>query len=109
MVTTIAFLATLLNWPLRLAHAVETAEPADTANFSDTTNGVRAGNDVGSATQKATKAPVSARGSFTHSLPIQVPPGRLGMTPSLALGYDSASVMELPVGVGWQVLCRDVT
>lgn len=103
-VTLIAFLATLFGGPVRVAYAVESAEPADTPNFSDTTNGVRAGGEVASATQRSTKArktPVSARGSFTHSLAIQVPPGRLGMTPSLALGYDSANLAESPVGAGW--------
>ncbi|HVJ88252.1 MAG TPA: SpvB/TcaC N-terminal domain-containing protein, partial [Labilithrix sp.] len=103
-VTLIAFVATLIGGPMRLAHAVEEVEPADTPNFSDSSNGVRSGADVASSTQKsakARKAPVSARCSFVHSLSIQVPPGRLGMTPSLGLGYDSARPTESPVGAGW--------
>ena len=72
-VTLIAFVATLIGGPMRLAHAVEEVEPADTPNFSDSSNGVRSGADVASSTQKsakARKAPVSARGSFVHSLSI---------------------------------------
>jgi len=103
--TIIAFLATLLA-PLRVARAggPEDVEPAETPNFSEHTNGVQAGADDtnGKARMnKSRKAPVSARGTFTHSIPIQVPPGRLGMTPSLSLAYDSGSTAESAVGVGW--------
>lgn len=43
-------------------------------------------------------------GSFTYSLPIVVPPGRLGMQPLLALSYDSAHNDELSsVGFGWSL------
>jgi hypothetical protein len=101
--TTVALLATIA--PVRVARAsAESIEPADTPNFSESTNGVKAAVDSAASTAKATKArkaPVSAKGSFTRSVDIQVPPGRLGMTPSLGLHYDSSSVAESAVGVGW--------
>ncbi|MGB4070012.1 MAG: SpvB/TcaC N-terminal domain-containing protein, partial [Nitrospira sp.] len=51
---------------------------------------------------KVRSVPVSARGTYTTSIPIQVPPGRLGMTPSLALTYDSGAFrQDSAVGAGW--------
>lgn len=101
--TTVAFMATFA--PPRAARAgTENVEPADTPNFSEASNGVKGGAEAASSTAKATKSrktPVSANGSFGHSINIQLPPGRLGMTPSLALRYDSSSVAESAVGVGW--------
>jgi len=104
--TIVSFLATFA--PIRTARATPVGtvgqEPAETPNFHEQTNGVKSGADDASAKARATKsrkAPVSAKGSFTHSIDIQVPPGRLGMTPALALTYDSASVAESAVGVGW--------
>lgn len=100
--TTVVFLATFA--PPRTARALETVEPADTPNFAEASNGVKGGADSAASTTKATKsrkAPVSAKGAFTRSVELQVPPGRLGMTPSLALHYDSSSVAESAVGVGW--------
>jgi RHS repeat-associated protein len=102
--TTIAFLATFA--PPRSARAdnVESKDPGETPNFADATNGVMGGaSDAGSTTKatKGRKAPVSARGGFTNSVQIQVPPGRLGMTPSLALNYDSSTAAESAVGTGW--------
>ncbi|MBS2019518.1 MAG: VCBS repeat-containing protein [Deltaproteobacteria bacterium] len=93
--------------PLRVARAgggAESAEPAETPNFSEHTSGVQAGTTDATTKARSTKsrkAPVSARGTFSHSIPIQVPPGRVGLTPSLALTYDSGSVAESAVGVGW--------
>lgn len=83
---------------------IESAEPAETPNFSESTSGVQGGVEDAAANLKATrsrKAPVSAIGNFTRSVELQVPPGRLGMTPSLALTYDSGSSAESAVGVGW--------
>ncbi len=103
LVTTVAFLAT--SAPVRFAHAgAEGLEAAETPNFSESSSGVAAGGDDAASTAKKTKArsaPVSASGAFTHSIAIQVPPGRLGMTPSLALSYNSGSTTESAVGVGW--------
>lgn len=51
---------------------------------------------------KSRSAPVSSRGTFSKNIPIQVPSGRLGMTPSLALTYDSGAFrQDSPVGAGW--------
>lgn len=110
----VAFLATFA--PIRTAHAVvtdaATAEAAETPNFHEQTSGVKSGADDSSAKARATKsrkAPVSTKGSFTHSIDIQLPPGRVGMTPALALTYDSASVAESAVGVGWSFGAPSIT
>lgn len=51
---------------------------------------------------KARTAPVTNTGAFTTSVPFDLPPGRLGMTPSLGLSYSSdAFRSDSPVGVGW--------
>lgn len=42
-------------------------------------------------------------GNATVSVPIAVPPGRLGMEPHLALSYSSASNANGIVGVGWSL------
>jgi hypothetical protein len=105
LTTTIAFITG--SAPFRFAYATpEQVEAAETPNFSDNRNGVRAGaDDAASAAKKtkARKAPVSASGAFTHSVDIQVPPGRLGMTPTLALSYNSAGTAESAIGVGWSL------
>ena len=110
----VSFLATFA--PIRTAHAVvtdaATAEAAETPNFHEQTSGVKSGADDASAKARATKsrkAPVSAKGSFTHSIDIQLPPGRVGMTPALALTYDSGSVAESAVGVGWSFGAPSIT
>ena len=45
---------------------------------------------------------VTAKGAFTFTLPLAVPPGRAGMVPSLALSYASENGNGL-AGVGWSV------
>ncbi|MBI1945968.1 MAG: hypothetical protein HYS27_09745, partial [Deltaproteobacteria bacterium] len=48
--------------------------------------------------------PVSARGTYTTSIPIALPRGRGEMTPSLALAYDSgAAKADSVVGAGWSL------
>lgn len=42
-------------------------------------------------------------GAVTHSIPIEVPPGRLGMTPKIALVYNSMSKANGAFGLGWDV------
>lgn len=53
----------------------------------------------------STRGGVTSRsGAFTWSFPIEVPPGRLGVQPSLALGYSSqASVYGSSLGAGWSL------
>jgi RHS repeat-associated protein len=41
------------------------------------------------------------RGSATYTLPLVVPPGRLGMEPRLALRYSSSSPLRGGIGAGW--------
>ncbi len=51
---------------------------------------------------KVRTSPVGASGGYTRTLPIRVPPGRSGMTPSLALSYSSANARRTSaVGAGW--------
>jgi RHS repeat-associated protein len=45
---------------------------------------------------------VSATGAFSYRIPIQVPAGRAGMEPQLALKYDSSGPNG-PLGVGWSI------
>jgi Salmonella virulence plasmid 65kDa B protein len=45
---------------------------------------------------------VTPDGAFTYRIPIRVPEGRLGLTPSLALSYNSRSGNGL-LGIGWSV------
>src|SRR5213593_236 len=70
---------------------VENGAVAETYNFQDITPLVRgaAAETSRSGSHKARKVPVSASGSLEHTIAIEVPPGRLGITPSLALSYDS--------------------
>jgi hypothetical protein len=44
----------------------------------------------------------SQTGAFQHRLPIELPPARRGLTPSLALSYDSSTGNGL-AGVGWSL------
>jgi len=45
---------------------------------------------------------VDAAGAFSYHMPIEVPPGRAGMEPHLALAYSSAAGNGA-LGVGWSV------
>lgn len=42
-------------------------------------------------------------GAFTTQIPIETPPGRMGVEPRLALTYSSASGMPGLAGVGWDL------
>lgn len=46
---------------------------------------------------------VTADGTFTYTIPIRVPPGRVGMEPNLALTYSSRAGNG-PIGVGWSLV-----
>ena len=43
-------------------------------------------------------------GSFNSQIPIEVPPGRLGLEPKLALAYSSASTVPDLAGEGWSLV-----
>ncbi|MES1188162.1 MAG: SpvB/TcaC N-terminal domain-containing protein, partial [Myxococcales bacterium] len=45
---------------------------------------------------------VTDRGTAAYTIPIQVPPGRLGMSPSLALRYASVKTNGF-LGIGWSL------
>ena len=88
----------------RAVRAQETAEAQEVFNFTDVSTSTPTpllATGAKNATKQRT-APVSATGSFQTSIPIQVPPGRGDMTPSLALSYDSAAFRsDSAVGAGW--------
>lgn len=42
-------------------------------------------------------------GDASYTIPIEVPPGRLGMQPSLALGYSSSGALRGGLAVGWSL------
>jgi RHS repeat-associated protein len=105
-------LASLLLFPMSPVRA-ETAIQAQTNTY--------AAPDVSSSTLsvahsataanglKAPEVPVSAQGNFQTSVQIVVPPGRAGMTPSLALTYDSGgSKQASTVGAGWSLSISEV-
>src|SRR4051794_35863486 len=53
---------------------------------------------------KVESGKVSATGAFTFQLPIHVPPGRNGTTPSLSLSYSSARANQASAaGSGWEL------
>src|SRR5687767_2205790 len=98
------FLASLIAFPPASVLGYESTDPAERYLFSDESAQAPA-QSLGASNANGLKsrtAPVSNDGSFTWSYPIQLPPGRRGMTPSLALQYSSAGVRRAsPVGAGW--------
>ncbi|MBF0353039.1 MAG: VCBS repeat-containing protein [SAR324 cluster bacterium] len=48
------------------------------------------------------RAEVNPDGSLSYQIPIEIPPGRIGMQPSLALNYHSQSGNGI-AGVGWSL------
>jgi hypothetical protein len=98
--------------PRPVRAATETAAPADSYNCADGNPSLLEAQDTAakSPTAKGRTAPVSTSGSFTSSVPIDVPPGRLGMTPKLQLTYDSASAQQdSSVGAGWSLSIATIT
>lgn len=46
---------------------------------------------------------VDTVGAFTHRVPLDIPPGRNGLTPDLALVYNSQQLDDGIVGYGWSL------
>ena len=73
---------------------------SNTVSAADvTTTGSNAG--VSSNVQATSVQVEPSSGSATLSIPIQVPPGRAGIQPNLALAYDSNQRQLGNAGVGW--------
>lgn len=104
-------LAQLLLLPLPLRAQEESAEVTGAFTVNDFVPSL-ASNAVSTTAatgERHFSVPVSARGSFGHSLPIEVPAGRNGMSPALALGYESGQLSDSVVGAGWQLTTAQVT
>ena len=85
---------------------LDVSEMGSRFNFSDTSLSAPAAESAAkkNAQSKGRKIPVGANGAFATSVAIQVPPGRLGMQPDLALSYSSsAHQSETDVGAGWDL------
>src|SRR5687768_16448938 len=102
------FLVCSLVFPLRAgpAHAAleERPDASEAYTAPDVTTGTVAATaeTTGAEARKSRDIPVSARGTFSTSVAIDVPPGRAGMQPGLALTYDSgAARRDSAVGIGW--------
>lgn len=57
----------------------------------------------GIAAKQETHSVVEQQGTASHSIPIEVPPGRLGMQPHLALAYSSGGPLRGGIAVGWSL------
>ena len=106
------FIGISLCWGGSSAYAQEVGEPAEAFTFSEASEGIA--NPGFSQTKKnAVKvrtAPVSSSGTFDHELSIDVPPGRLKMTPTLSLRYTSgAAKKSSAVGAGWTFGPRSIS
>ena len=80
---------------LRKASVVLALALSVTVNIPAQNPSIAAGRTVGTLD-------VTADGAANYTVPIVVPPGRLGMQPSLALVYNSSARDSL-VGYGWQL------
>jgi RHS repeat-associated protein len=76
-----------------------TDRPALVAPLTALPDPVTRGNNVGALPGAGS---VTATGEYTYRLPIEVPPGRAGMQPALALTYSSRAGNG-HLGVGWQL------
>lgn len=81
-------------WSLTLAPAISSAQAPQGANTGD-------GSTPFTGLAQAPEANLFV-GAATLAVPIEVPPGRGAMTPSLALTYNS-SAKQSPFGYGWSL------
>jgi YD repeat-containing protein len=83
------------------------AAPEDTLRTSSP--GVHATpSSVGGHVTGATGSVSEQTGTFSYSYPIVVPPGRLGMAPSLALLYASDAPLYGTVAAGWSLSLPEI-
>lgn len=90
--------------PVARADAFNISADSESYNFSSHSASSDEGavESAGANALKQRTSPVSASGAFSTSVSIDVPPGRSGMTPRLALSYVSDSFrQDSPVGAGW--------
>lgn len=84
--------------PIALADEPATNTPIEAA-FPEAVPSSR-----GDSKTKLGSEDVGATGAFGYSLPIEVPPGRNGMAPSLALSYSSDAAQDVSAfGAGWSI------
>lgn len=102
-------LAGVLSVLLALGHVpgirAETADDIESFSFADMAPGL-GGPGVGSKPSESTNrdVPVGPDGAYTRTIEIQVPHGRLGMTPRIALTYSSARAHRGGnAGAGWSL------
>lgn len=107
-------LANLLLFPMTPLRAQNVAveAPADSYAAPDVSPSTLSTANAGSgvATLKSPEVPVSAQGNFQTSIGIQIPPGRAGMQPSLAISYDSGSAKQASAfGAGWSLSLSEIS
>jgi len=79
--------------------------PGDIATSTSTV----AGSSLSSSMELgAGSANVSQAGAFQYSYPLVVPPGRLGLQPSLALVYSSQGALAGGLAAGWSLPVPDI-
>ncbi len=85
----------------------EMAPPADVYEFSEKAPSPQAAAHAGARANAAPaerSAPVSNSGAYLTEIPLDLPPGRSGMSPKLALSYDSGMSRTATVlGAGWSL------
>src|SRR5687768_13148143 len=92
-----------------VALAVDQASTPESFTFSEQSapTGAASGDLSKSNNLAKRTAPVSSSGTLDHAISIDVPPGRLGMTPALSLSYSSSGYRdEREVGAGWNLTTR---
>ncbi len=91
----------ILTAGLFLGATVAQGAPSDP--FSAALPGADSGPAEGAPSAAGEGSVSEQQGSASYSYPIAVPPGRLGMQPSLALSYSSGGALRGGIGVGWSL------
>jgi RHS repeat-associated protein len=95
----------------QVVHSQLDAPPPEAFQFAEDAAGIGKAFSTSSETAatKVRTAPVSASGEFVYSIALDVPPGRLSMTPDLQLSYGSGHVRDSEVGAGWDLEIGSIT